>query len=123
MLLLFLLGGYISRVYYGAVDSPLLQLIMNPKAAITGLVDRMIFTTRKVAFQIVYQLVWLRRLGKGFKFTITRKHTHTPAFLVDIQTDVNRLTGAIKFAILNLIHGKPPFGIWCLVVQPLYPKP
>jgi hypothetical protein len=122
MLLLFLGSGYISRVYDGTVNSPLLQLIMNPKATIAGLVDRMIFTARKVASQIVHQRVYLGRLGKGLVFSVARKHTHTPAFLVDIQTNVNRLTGAIKFATLNIIHGKPPFGEWCLVVQPLYPK-
>jgi hypothetical protein len=104
----FVLGWDISRVDHDAVDPPLSQLVMDPEAAKTSLIDRMILSTRKVTSKIINQLVHFGRLGKCFMLALLRKNAHAPALLMDIETDVNRLTRKIKF--VTLIHGKPPFG-------------
>jgi hypothetical protein len=63
-----------------------------------------------VLLQVMNQLVHFRRLAKALILTLLSRDTHAPALLVDIQTDVNRLTRKINSATLNIIHGKPPFG-------------
>jgi hypothetical protein len=54
------------------------------------------------------QLVHLGRLRKGFMLALLGMNTHAPTLLMNIQTNVERLTRKIKFA--KVIHGKPPFG-------------
>jgi hypothetical protein len=106
----FVLGRDIGRIDYRAVDSLLLELVVDPEATVTRLIHRMIGSSRKVASQVRDKLVHLGRLGKGFMLTMLRKNTHAPALFVDIQSYVNRLTGEIKFVTLIQVHGKPPFG-------------
>jgi hypothetical protein len=62
----------------------------------------------KVPFQVLDQFVRGGRLGKLFILALYRKNTHSPAFLVHIQSHVNRLTRKIQF--VNLFHCKSPFG-------------
>jgi hypothetical protein len=107
---LFILRGDVRGVHHETLDSFLPQLVVDPKTAKASFIDRAIFTPRKVASQVVKQLIHFRGLVKRFILAILRKDTHTPALLVDIQTDVNRLTRKIKSATLNITHGKPPFG-------------
>ena len=106
----FVPGRHIGRVDHDAVDPLCSQLVMNPETAKTSLVDRIILSTRKVTSKIIGQLVHFGRLGKCFMLAMLSKNAHAPALLVDIQTDVNRLTRKIKF--VTLIHGKPPFGVF-----------
>jgi hypothetical protein len=83
---------------------------MDPKPTIASFIYRAIVSPWKVMSQVVKQLIHFRGLVKRFILPILRKDTYTPALLVDIQTDVNRLTRKIKSATLNITHGKPPFG-------------
>jgi len=116
----FVLGGDIGGIDHHAVDSFLLELVMNPETAITSLIDRMIGSSRKVASQVRDKLVHFGRLGKGFMLTMLRKNAHAPALLVDIQSDVNRLTCKIKF--VTVVHGKPPFGEFCGLTKLYYSR-
>jgi hypothetical protein len=106
----FVLGRDIGRIDHRAVDSFLLELVVDPETAITRLIDRMIGSSRKVASQVRDKLVHFGRLGKGFMLAMLRKNAHAPTLFVDIQSDVNMLTTEIKSATLIQVHGKPPFG-------------
>jgi hypothetical protein len=75
----------------------------------------MIEGTRKMMSHVVGQGCRLRRLAEAFVFPMPRVDAHLPGFLVDIQTDVNRLTRKIKFVTLN--HGKSPFSVIFLQQQ------
>jgi hypothetical protein len=105
---LFILGRHIRRIDHDRVDALVGELVMDPKPAVTRLIHRMIASTRKVASQVTNQLVHLGGLGKCLMLAMFRKNAHTPALLMDIQTDVNVLTRKINSA--TVTHGKPPFG-------------
>src|SRR4030042_1526550 len=111
---LFVLGRHIRRVYHQATNPLFLQLVMNPKTAITRFIRRVILTPWEMVPQVMNQLVHFRRLAKVLILTICRRDTHAPTLLVDIQTHVDRLTRKIKFVTLNSTHGKPPFGKFLL---------
>jgi len=104
----FALGRNIGRIDHHAVNSLLLELVMDPETTVTRLIHRMIGSSRKVASQVIGKLVHLGRLTEGFMLTILRMNTHAPTLFVDIQSDVNMLTSKINS--VTLIHGKPPFG-------------
>jgi hypothetical protein len=78
---LFVLGRHIGRIDHHRVDAFLLELVMDPKTAVTGLIHRMIASTRKVASQVRYQLVHLGGLGICLMLAMLRKDAHTPALL------------------------------------------
>jgi hypothetical protein len=105
---LLVLGRDVSRVHYDTLDSFLLQLVMDPKTAISRLINRLIPSTRKVMLQVVEQFFHFRRLAKRFVLPMFRINAYTPTLFVHIQTDVNRLTRKINSA--NVKHGKSPFG-------------
>ncbi len=62
--------------------------------------------------QVLARRFRFRHLAKGLVLPVLSKDTHAPLF-VYIQSDVNRLTGEIKFA--TLIHGKSPLFGWILL--------
>ena len=105
---LFVLGRHIRRIDHDRVDALVLELVMDPKTAVTRLIDRMIPSTRKVTSEVTYKLVRLGGLGECLVLAMVRKNAHAPAPLMDIQTDVNVLTRKINSA--TLTHGKSPFG-------------
>jgi hypothetical protein len=104
----FVFSRNIGWIDHHAVDSLLLELVMNPETTVTSLISRMIGSSWKVAFQVIGKLLHFGRLGKCFMLTMLRKNAHAPALFVDIQSDVNMLTRKINSVTVN--HGKPPFA-------------
>jgi hypothetical protein len=118
---LFVPGRHIRRVYNDTVNRLLYQLGVDPKTTTPCFINRMIEGTRKMMSQVVRQGCRLRRLAEAFVFPMARVDAHLPGLLVDIQTDVNRLTRKIKFVTIKVIHGKSPFG-WILCRNKIIPE-
>ena len=85
---LLVLGRDVSRVHYDTLDSFLLQLVMNPEAAIARFINCIIPSTRKVMSQVVDQFFHFRELAKRFVLAMFRINAYTPTLFVHIQTDV-----------------------------------
>jgi hypothetical protein len=109
---LFVAGGHIRRIDYHTMDSHLTQLLVDPKTTKPRLINGVVDGAREVMAQVVKQGGHRRRLVEILVFTMTSINAYPPGLLVDIQTDVNRLTCEIKFATLRNVHGKPPFGMF-----------
>jgi len=102
------------------VDRLLLQPVVDPEPAESCFINTMVLGSGKITPEIVSQNLRIGRLTIRFMFQMCAVDAHVPTLLVDVEFDINVLTGKIEF-VYN-VHGKPPLNVFVVENKRYHPK-